>query len=65
MGGGLNPSARAEVLCRFSCGVRVTVIKKPFTPLDARGDIGQRSGDGKLDSVRGMATGYQKQEGDP
>ena len=31
MGGGLNPSARAEVLCRFSYGVCVTVIKKPFT----------------------------------
>ena len=32
MGGGRNPSTRAEVLCRFSLGVCVTVIKKPLTP---------------------------------
>ena len=27
MDGGPNPSVRAEVLCRLSCGVGVTVIK--------------------------------------
>ena len=32
MGGGRNPSVRAEVLCRISLGVYVTVIKKPLTP---------------------------------
>ena len=31
MGRGHNPSVRAEVLCYFSRGVCVTVIKKPLT----------------------------------
>ena len=31
MGRGHNPSVRAEVLCCFSRGVCVTVIKKPLT----------------------------------
>ena len=43
MGGGRNPSVRAEVLCRISLGVCVTVIKKPLTPR-GRNDRGMRRG---------------------